>query len=137
MVKGIAVFGLVFLTSCATLLSGLNKDIYVDTTPDVSNVFVNGEECGTSRSKVPVRRTSKECVITVKKDGYRSESVELHKKFNKVAWLNLIGGVGFLVDWASGAIVTYDETSVVFDMQPLFSNPQTEVAGRKIKTDHQ
>ncbi len=105
---GIAVSG------CATVVDGSSQSVSVATTP------VQGAACTLTNSEgswfvttpgsVQVHKTKNDLTVTCTKDGFQPGSQVAISKFGGATFGNLVlgGGIGAIVDAASGANYYYD-----------------------------
>ena len=118
---GLVLFVPILLVSCATILSGRQANVTVQTstgekakaTVDGETFFINGP------TKIKVDRGFKKSIITAENETSEG-SVEVKKGFNPVTLGNiLLGGViGLAVDGATGAMTKPKEKVYTIAMQP-------------------
>ena len=113
------------LTGCATIVSGTQQTVFIDTP------HVNGAECKLNDSKngswylpntpggVSVLKGNGPMNIICSKPGYETNSVSVDETFTGATLGNIIlgGGIGIFVDAASGAAQHYPDKVIVW-MQP-------------------
>ena len=129
-VAAVAAFGAA-LSGCATIVDGTTQSMSVSTTP------VQGAACTLTNSEgtwyvttpgsVQVHKTKNDLTVTCTKDGFQPGSQTAVSKFGGATFGNLVagGGVGAIVDAASGANYYYDSPLVV----PL-GEPKTSATGQ-------
>lgn len=96
------------LTSCATLFTGTTDNITIDSEPEGARILIEGIDYGTTPATVSVKRPGlgdKQVVLQL--DGYEDRVFTLQKEFNAVSILNFGGFVGWVVDFATGAVTKY------------------------------
>ena len=96
---------LLFLQSCATIVSGSRQTIKFNSVPASATVFINEVEIG----KTPVEKDLKrnqEYQVLIKMDGYKTYKTTLSKKFNEWYIGNIVFGgiIGLVVDPITGAM---------------------------------
>lgn len=100
-------------SSCATMLSGTQDKILINTTPPNADVYIDGELKGKSGQEIMLRRKhTKKRVVVLKLDGYDDVSFGMDQKIAKAYFLNIPlmiagiipGVVGVLVDSHKQAI---------------------------------
>ena len=96
------------LTSCATILTGSQRQIQVDSYPSGARVEVNGMDYGRTPATIQLKGSSSSPIITIKADGYESRTIIPVSSFNVVSILNLGNFLGWGIDFASGALWVYD-----------------------------
>ncbi len=115
----------VLLSGCATIVNGSNQSVTVSTDPP-------GASCKLSRQtetlgaipmtpgSVQVSKSKNDMVVTCDKPGYQTATVSKSPSFGGATFGNIIlgGGVGAIVDAASGANYTYS-SEVHVAMAPL------------------
>jgi hypothetical protein len=107
------------LAGCATVVDGSHQSVSVSTTP------VQGAACTltntegtwylTSPGSVDVHKTKNDLTVSCAKDGFQAGSQVAVSKFGGATFGNIIlgGGVGAIVDAASGANYYYDSPMIV------------------------
>jgi len=115
------------LTSgCATLISGTTQSINIDTGKvagaDCVGIDKKGHQFNwlNTPSSATVQKGDGPMIITCKKEGYENATVSTDETFVKASLGNIIlgGGIGFLVDAASGAAQEYP-VDVKVPMRPV------------------
>lgn len=104
----IALGFLIITASCATILSGTQHPVQVESYPSGAKVEVNGIEYGQTPLTVQLKGSSTAPIITVKAEGYETRTIVPPSSFNIISILNLGNLIGWGVDIATGAIWTYD-----------------------------
>ena len=126
MKAALAVIGLVWFSSCATVFSGLKAPITV-TSPDATRaeLVVDGKPYGsvTFPAEIKVKRGYKPSTIEAT-NGNMKGSVVVEKKFNKMAYWNAIVIYGWIIDAADGAIMEPTETQYTIRMSRTQSSSQ-------------
>ena len=89
------------------------RQINVNTNPSGVNVYLNGN----LRGSTPMILTLPNYIyngvdITLKKDGYLDTKVTINSQFQMVGLWNLLNGVGFLIDLATGDFMKLDSTQL-------------------------
>jgi hypothetical protein len=87
------------LTSCATIKSGRDEVIAVDSDPSgaTATIKCNGNisTSGTTPAKLTIARKADGCRVNVEKIGMKPQSIELERGFNRTYWINFIPVAGF------------------------------------------
>lgn len=96
------------LSSCATILTGTQRPVQIDSFPSGAKVEINGLEYGQTPLTVQLKGSSTAPIITVKADGYETKTIVPPSSFNVISILNLGNLIGWGVDIATGAMWTYD-----------------------------
>ena len=77
------VFITLSLSGCATIFTGTQQKITVNSDQPDAEVFVNNAYKGKTPAILSVNKKGKNEVITVKKDGYISQDFSTQKGFNE------------------------------------------------------
>jgi hypothetical protein len=118
---------LMSLTGCATILSGTSQTVEVRSAPHGARVVVDGRDVGTTPLKADLKRGVPH-TVQVSKDGYLDETVVTTTRGNGAIALNLIlgGGVGAIIDVASGAATHVTPDAVTVDLVEE-AGPQNDI----------
>jgi hypothetical protein len=117
-VAAIAAFGAA-LSGCATIVDGSSQSVSVSTTPTqgAACTLTNSEGTWylTSPGSVQVHKTKNDLTVTCTKDGFQPGSQVAVSNFGGATFGNVIlgGGVGAIVDAASGANYYYNSPLIV------------------------
>jgi hypothetical protein len=109
----------VALSGCATVVDGSTQSVSVSTAPvqGAACTLTNSEGTWfvTSPGNAVVHKTKNDLAVTCKKDGFQSGSQVAVSKFGGATFGNIVlgGGIGAVVDAASGANYYYDSPLVV------------------------
>lgn len=94
-----------FLTSCATIISGSRQKVEINSEPTSAKVYINEIEVGNTPVQQNLKR-NQEYNLVLKLDGYETYETKLERKFN--AWYigNIAFGglIGIIIDPITGAI---------------------------------
>ncbi|MDB2413441.1 PEGA domain-containing protein [Flavobacteriaceae bacterium] len=94
-----------FITSCASILTGSKRKVLFETEPSGAKVFVNGFEKG----KTPVQlKVTAEDRIDFRLDDYSERVVVMDSKFNAVSILNGLSILGWGIDALTGSLKRVD-----------------------------
>lgn len=98
------------LSGCATVVSGTDQSIQVDSTPSNAIVMLNGNQRGTTPLKLNIQRNAKNATVQLNLQGFESKEITLKKTTNGWIWGNiLLGGIiGVAVDAATGAMYSFE-----------------------------
>ncbi|NQX84500.1 MAG: PEGA domain-containing protein [Flavobacteriaceae bacterium] len=103
--KTILLSSVLFLTSCATIISGSRQNVEITSKPTSAKVYINEIEVGNTPIQKNLKR-NQEYNLVLKLDGYETYETKLDKKFN--AWYigNIAFGglIGIIIDPITGAI---------------------------------
>ena len=81
---------ILFLSSCATIISGSRQNVEITSEPSSAKVYINEIEIGQTPVQKNLKR-NQEYQLILKLDGYKTYETKLEKKFN--AWY--IGNIAF------------------------------------------
>jgi hypothetical protein len=121
--RALAMISLVFLSSCATIVSGTQQELSVSCTPR-AKIEIKADTgllvyAGESPAIVELPRKYS-YTVTVQAGGYRSQTLIISRQFN--AWFLgnlLLGGiVGGVVDAVTGAMWDLKPTMVAVTLEP-------------------
>lgn len=122
-------FGVVLaLSGCASIISGSNQTITIDSYPQGAEVVISGLTRGLTPLTVPVSREYSEVgTVIVKKEGYEPQTITLSHKLNPWFWGNIvIGGVlGSSTDSTTGARYAYEPGQYMANLVAI-PKPQVE-----------
>ncbi|MGM0580477.1 MAG: PEGA domain-containing protein [Bacteroidota bacterium] len=131
---------LLFITSCATLLTGRKQKVSIDSNPQGAEVIIDGQKLGVTPAKVKVDRELDALLnggksIQLNLNGYRNLGYELDTKFNLVSIINHFNPLFWGIDIVSGAVTKYDN-HYIFELMPLEDNASASMKkGREDKYD--
>ncbi|QQE12933.1 PEGA domain-containing protein [Planctomycetota bacterium] len=118
LVLGCLLLMVVIQVGCATVVNGTTQEVTVDTKPSGAIVMV--DELMTHTPVTLKLSRKKDHVITLMMMGYKPAKVHIKRGFNPVSLGNIgvaaatggIGGVGGLVDWATGSSRTLNPSDI-------------------------
>ena len=128
MLLGVA--SLLFLSSCATIVSGSRQTVKFDSTPTNATVFIDETEVGKTPFETKLER-KREYELEIRIGGYERYKSKLTKQFN--AWYigNIVFGgiIGLVVDPITGAIykLTPNEINAQLQQGTVFKSSKKEV----------
>jgi len=108
-------------TGCASVLCGPKQSFSIGSKPDGADVYIydaHGEKlfenktpCSTTLARVKPDSDRASYVVVIKKQGFASVQIPLTSSVNKAYFGNiLLGGIGFFIDPATGAMWTLSPT---------------------------
>jgi hypothetical protein len=132
------------LTACATIVSGTQQSLFVDTP------HVEGAQCQLKDSKagawylpstpgtVTVLKGNGPMSIVCKKGGYETGVVSVDEDVSGATFGNILlgGGIGIFVDAASGAAQKYPDQVVVWMKPQHFASAAARKAWESDKADY-
>ena len=98
------IFPILFLISCATILTGSTQEVYFNSEPSGGLVKINGANLGETPCALKLKK-GKSYPVTIEKEGHITQHLYLSKDFQPIFLGNLIlgGPLGMIVDLCSGA----------------------------------
>ncbi len=124
-----ALYLLIFgVTGCASMYGDNTRQVSVNSEPEGANVYINGKNYGTTPTTVTLPTyVYGGMPITVKKDGYVDQDVQINAQFQTVGLWNILNfPIGFIIDSADGDAIKLDpdSTKLSVKLQPqIQSNP--------------
>jgi hypothetical protein len=121
---------------CASIIDGMHSNVTVESFPPAAHVVVkdrNGKEVASESTPAVIKlKRGSDIVLpakytaTIEAPGYEPRKVDLKYKINPWAFGNIIfGGIpGLIVDDATGALWTPDQTNVAVALQPVTNASQ-------------
>ncbi|SEA22580.1 PEGA domain-containing protein [Bizionia paragorgiae] len=104
-IKSFLLVSVLFLSSCATIVSGSRQNVEITSEPSAATVFINEIEIGNAPVQKNLKR-NQDYQLTLKLDGYKTYETKLERKFN--AWylgnISIGGLIGIIIDPITGAI---------------------------------
>ena len=113
-------------TGCATIVHGNRQTVTINSEPAGASVRIDGLRGRTPFSASLARNN--DYVVSIKKDGYKEEQVQITKSFSGLA---IIGNIlwlliGVVIDFASGS---------AYNLHPTDVNVELEKADKADKAD--
>jgi len=99
------VIGLMMFTSCATLLTGTQDKIIINSTPPRADVYVDGEKKGITGEDIYLKRKYINYRnVELRKEGYENEFFKIPQKIVGAYFLGFLGaGIPMIIDIGTGA----------------------------------
>jgi len=116
----------VFLTGCATVITGSKRTIVVESSPPGAEVYINDDLRGVTPFKHKMEVQKEPMTLKVKLEGYKPEVATFERKW-EAQWLllDLLGGIIlFPVDMKTGAWYGYAPSKFDFQLQPADTTQQ-------------
>ncbi len=111
----------VFLTGCASIISGRHQAVTFTSNPDDAVVTIDGRQIGKTPITAQLERKGGAQVVTIGKDGYKTVTFQLQATINGWFFGNLLfGGLeGSSTDSSTGAINAYSQDMYNFSLTPI------------------
>jgi hypothetical protein len=102
----------IFMSSCATLLSGTQDRIVINTTPADADVYIDGKQLGKSGQDILLKRKyTSTRQVNLRKEGYEDLNFGIDQKITGEYWLGYFGaGLPMLIDISTGAALKPKQT---------------------------
>ena len=113
--------GLMMFTGCATLFSGTDENIMVNSKPQGATIEIGGVVKGFTPATINIKRSAKDKEVVLKLDGYTDKTFVLGKSFNIVSILNIASVPGYIIDYVTGAMFKFDPTSYSMELEAMTS----------------
>jgi hypothetical protein len=112
------------LSGCATIISGSNQVITVNSDVPGAQVTLNGAPLGLTPLIASIKR-GQEGVLSVQMPGYVPFQAPITKKVNGIFFVNILsGGVfGSSTDYSTGAMYAYEPDAYFVTMAPVGMAP--------------
>ncbi|GBO83564.1 PEGA domain-containing protein [Marinobacter salsuginis] len=125
---------LLYLTGCASVVSGTDQKLTFNSEPEEATVMVSGRVLGKTPITVPVDRGSNQS-ITFEKEGYETYTAQLSTTTNPWFFGNIvIGGLlGSTTDGVSGAIHEFSPDQYFVTLKPETPSGISTSKPRQIK----
>jgi hypothetical protein len=106
---------LLLLTGCATVFKGTDQVLTITSDPDGATVRIDGKPVGVTPLSTKVKKNSADSIM-IEKDGFRTETMPLDKKFDGVTLLSIFWDLG-TTDFVTGAAYEYQPSTYHFKMK--------------------
>ena len=113
-------FACVFLTGCASIISGRQQEVTFTSNPDGAVVTVSGRVIGKTPTTIQMDRRGGDQNATMEKDGYQTINFQLKAGINPWFFGNIIFGglLGSSTDSSTGAIGEYSQDKYYYALIP-------------------
>lgn len=106
---------LLLLTGCASVFKGTDQVLTITSDPDGATVRIDGKPVGVTPLSTKVKKNSADSIM-IEKDGFRTETMPLEKKFDGVTLLSIFWDLG-TTDFVTGAAYEYQPSTYHFKMK--------------------
>lgn len=121
-----ALLFLLFMSSCATILSGSRQSIVFISNPEGANIRVNGREVGVTPCVIKIKKMLTEPKVEFDKEGYVKNEFLMENRFQFLTCINLLNIFGWMVDYGTGAVKYYTQNEYAINLQPKEGTPMHE-----------
>ncbi|MCP5368069.1 MAG: hypothetical protein H6907_21100 [Hyphomicrobiales bacterium] len=131
------------LSGCSAITTGLEQAVFIDTPMmtgavcDLADSRGRKWRLGATPGSVVVRKGDGPMNVVCNKEGYRQAVVTVEEGLVAATFGNILigGGVGFLIDAASGAAQKYPNNVTVWMRPDSFASPAAEAEWTSAKLD--
>ncbi len=102
-------------TGCASIIKGTDQVLTINSEPDGALVSIDGVSVGVTPLATKVKKNSAS-VITIKKDGYKVQTMPLDKKYDGIALINIFWDLS-TTDLITGAAFEYVPSTYHFQLK--------------------
>jgi hypothetical protein len=120
------------LSGCATIISGSQQIITVNSDVPGAQVTLNGIPLGVTPLIVSIKR-GQEGVLSVQMPGYTPFQAPITKKVNGIFFVNILSGgtFGSSTDYSTGAMYAYEPDTYFVTLAPAGMSPPAAAAWRR------
>jgi hypothetical protein len=114
-------FVCIFLTGCASIISGRHQEVTFRSSPDEALVTIDGRAIGKTPLTAQIERKNNPQVVTIEKQGYKTETFQLKSTVNGWLFGNLVLGglLGSTTDSVTGAAWAYSQDMFSITLNPI------------------
>ena len=112
-----AVFVLLVIAGCATIMHGTGQDIGISSKPTGAQVFVDNQPKGTTPVAVDMKRKDKH-IVRIEMEGYQPYEITIIRKTSGWVWGNIVFGglIGLAVDAITGGLYKLNPEQVMGEL---------------------
>lgn len=100
----------------ATVFSGTNQSIAIDSEPSGAKVYVDGQLRGVTPLSVMMNKSVSSHEIRVQKEGFADINVPMTKSMDPVAILNIFWDLS-TTDFLTGSVMEYSPNNYFFQLE--------------------
>lgn len=118
-------------SGCATIISGSNQTLTVNSDVPGAQVLLNGIPLGVTPLIVSIKR-GQEGVLSVQAPGFQPFQAPVTKKINGIFFVNILSGglFGSSTDYSTGAMYAYEPDTYYVTLAPAAPMPPGAMAAR-------
>jgi hypothetical protein len=106
---------LLLMTGCASIFKGTDQVLTITSDPDGATVRIDGKPVGVTPLSTKVKKNNADSIM-IEKDGFRTETMPLDKKYDGIALLNIFWDFS-TTDFITGAAYEYQPSTYHFKMK--------------------
>ena len=105
----------IFLSGCATIISGDTKTVTFNSSPEGADVYIDGAIIGKTPVSIVLEKNKKD-VVMLKKEGYQAVTRDLTKSYDPITMLSIFWDLS-TTDFLSGAAMEYAPKSYYIELR--------------------
>jgi len=119
-IVSLAVAAAAFTTGCASVVSGQEQALQINSNVAGADVLIDGVLVGKTPFSGQVKKGAKTTLV-VRKDGFKERTIQMSTEIEGAFWGNIIiGGVlGSSTDYGTGAMYRYAPNVIQVDLEPV------------------
>jgi len=104
-----------FLSGCATIISGDTETVTFNSSPEGADVYIDGSIVGKTPLSIVLEKNKKD-VVMLKKEGYQSVTRDLTKSYDSITMLSIFWDLS-TTDFLTGAAMEYAPKSYYIELR--------------------
>lgn len=125
-----------FITSCASVFSRSEDTVTIKTAPEGASVYLDGDEIGQTPLTKPIKRRMAAHKVTIKKEGYKTQTFTLKKSVTTAAFFNCTFILSWGTDALTGKMFEYSPNSYFIDMESTKTGSTTPESLKYLLVNH-
>lgn len=105
----------IFLSGCATIISGDTETVTFNSSPEGADVYIDGAIIGKTPVSIVLEKNKKD-VVMFKKEGYQAVTRDLTKSYDPITMLSFFWDLS-TTDFLSGAAMEYAPKSYYIELR--------------------
>jgi len=105
----------IFLSGCATIISGDTETVTFNSSPEGADVYIDGAIIGKTPVSIVLEKNKKD-VVMLKKEGYQAVTRDLTKSYDPITMLSIFWDLS-TTDFLSGAAMEYAPKSYYIELR--------------------
>lgn len=105
----------IFLSGCATIISGDTETVTFNSSPEGADVYIDGAIIGKTPVSIVLGKNKKD-VVMFKKEGYQAVTRDLTKSYDPITMLSIFWDLS-TTDFLSGAAMEYAPKSYYIELR--------------------
>ena len=105
----------IFLSGCATIISGDTETVTFNSSPEGADVYIDGAIIGKTPVSIVLEKNKKD-VVMLKKEGYQAVTIDLTNSYDPITMLSIFWDLS-TTDFLSGAAMEYAPKSYYIELR--------------------